>query len=321
MALTQATMSWFPFLFYSTTYIVDAARRHRDGRDASEKIGSFGMLLFALLSMLAGAFLPVVTIAGHAAPHAEGDAAAALRPAWRQATLRSMWTFGCLSQALILFATFFVRTQQQALGLVMLMGVPWSIWTWVPFALLGEFVREAEAEPAQDAVEDQWSAQQIMDRHEPRQRTSVHDLENPSRRTSAHEGAAPQRIVSGSHVSSVVSRGREVPADGTAPLEDSIRGGTILGIHNLAIVLPQFLVALIASLIFRVTSHAPSKHRPGDDGDVAWVLRFGAVMALVAAALTRRIPLTQSERAARNIAGVRLPLDDDEEPEAPHDTL
>lgn len=314
-------MGWFPFLFYSTTYIADVARRHgaRHGARDEGKTGSFGMLLFALVAIAAGTLLPLLT---HAGPTSRADTPAGDERgahAWRRVSLRSMWTLGTLTQAALLFGTFGVHTQRGALTLVALMGVPWSIWTWVPFALLGEFVREAESHPAQDAAEDQWSAHQIMDRPERGVRTSAHDADSLRRHSSARSSMfdtfAPSdspRVPSASLVSSVVSRGREVQGD-AAPLDDSIRGGTILGIHNLAVVVPQFIVALVAALIFRVTSTPPRKHHPGSDGDVAWVLRFGALMALGAAVLTRTIPLTASETRASHAGYAPLALDEDEE--------
>lgn len=169
-------MSWFPFLFYSTTYIVDVARRsgiHRRAED-EEKTGSLGMLLFAFVSIASGTLLPLLTHAGTHTPQDTPDAPPRPVHMWQCVRLRTMWTAGALAQAVLLFGTFVVTTQTQAIALVTLMGIPWSIWTWVPFALLGEFVREAESIPAQDTAEEQWSAQQIMDRPERGSRTSAH---------------------------------------------------------------------------------------------------------------------------------------------------
>jgi len=63
-----------------------------------------------------------------------------------------------------------------------------------------------------------------------------------------------------------------------------LAGGTVLGIHNLAIVIPQFMVALVASTIFRIVdaSEDPNNHNTylGKNG-VAWVLRFGGFCTLV----------------------------------------
>lgn len=303
-------MSWFPFLFYSTTYIVDVERTQGPPSDteAAEKVGSLGMLLFALVSIVFASLLPMLTITGDGTEASLPGTPSAVQ----RVSLRTMWIAGASLQALLLSATFFVRTQTQAVVLVMCMGIPWSVWIWVPFAMLGEFVRESELEPSEEAVEDQWSAQLVMDRPESRPRNSFHEswARKPPTERNTDSG---QRIASSAYTPSIVSRGREVALDEGLPLEDSVRGGTILGIHNLALVLPQFAVALLASLIFRMTSTPAHGTAPGRDGDVAWVLRFGALMALGAVFLARRIPLTQSERTAWHIAPVHLPLDEDED--------
>ena len=59
--------------------------------------------------------------------------------------------------------TFFVRKQAHAIVLVMLMGIPWSVWMWVPYAMIGEFVREAEKSTAFSLYDEQWPAQRIME--------------------------------------------------------------------------------------------------------------------------------------------------------------
>lgn len=74
--------------------------------------------------------------------------------------------------------------------------------------------------------------------------------------------------------------------DGNEQESEPVAGGTILGIHNLAIVFPQFIVALVASAIFKAVDadidDDPNNHTTyyGKNG-VAWVLRFGGVCTLV----------------------------------------
>lgn len=85
--------------------------------------------------------------------------------------------------------------------------------------------------------------------------------------------------------------------------ESGTKGGTILGIHNLSIVFPQFFISLISSLIFKhfnQPSHS-SLDREGEGGapGLQYVLLFGAVAALLAAFLTRLVPLTRRERLIR----------------------
>lgn len=82
-----------------------------------------------------------------------------------------------------------------------------------------------------------------------------------------------------------------------------IAGGTVLGIHNLAIVAPQFIISLISSAIFKIVDNAapPAAFAPGFEfaapegqhenvylgkNGVAWVLRFGGLCTLVSIILT-----------------------------------
>lgn len=89
----------------------------------------------------------------------------------------------------------------------------------------------------------------------------------------------------------------------------SQQGGTILGIHNLSIVLPQLFVSLVSSLIFsHFTDSSSSDSQEGDAPGVVWVLRFGGFAMIGAAVLTRLVPLLEGEE--RLLAG---DVDEDED--------
>jgi hypothetical protein len=62
----------------------------------------------------------------------------------------------------------------------------------------------------------------------------------------------------------------------------SVAGGTILGIHNLAIVFPQFFVSIAASIIFKIVDGSQDNDTLylGKNG-VSWVLRFAGIAVLV----------------------------------------
>ena len=93
----------------------------------------------------------------------------------------------------------------------------------------------------------------------------------------------------------VEGSGESMEYTGSGP----VAGGTIMGIHNLAIVFPQFIVscmpihdfssdhkvAIVASIIFKLAdTHPdvqPTERDAGGKNGVAWVLRFGGLMALV----------------------------------------
>lgn len=67
--------------------------------------------------------------------------------------------------------------------------------------------------------------------------------------------------------------------------QDDFDAGMILGVHNMYIVFPQFAVAIISSMIFAASAG------PVQDGgsNVATVLAFGGLMALIAAVASRYI--------------------------------
>lgn len=102
----------------------------------------------------------------------------------------------------------------------------------------------------------------------------------------------------------------------------------MLGIHNLAIVAPQFVVAIVSAVILKLASTSAAKHsslwattvitggqeRGGGGGggdelrgsnDVVWVLRFGGLAAIGGAILSRWVipPGTEKEYVARVLYG------------------
>lgn len=320
------TMGWFPFLFYSTTFVINraSARAQNGDLDAKEQIGSFAMLLFAVLSLVSGAVLPFFSLAGTDTDTQDVDiyngTTRVTNGLLRFASLRSLWVFGMILHALFLLVGTWVASSPRAtVMLVMLMGIPWSISCWVPYALIGEFVRESEKQMSEYGGY-LWhpAAERRVYGHQ-----SAGDANNDAPRVQ-RKAAARERIPStasqfnnASCYSSIVSRGSEVsrsPSDAAA--DDCAHGGTILGIHNLAIVLPQFVVSLVVTLIFRIADHVKRDVQRSDDDGIVWVMRFGGAMALCAIFVTRLIPLTLTERSTMDVNEYeRLPQGEEDESE------
>jgi solute carrier family 45 protein 1/2/4 len=91
------------------------------------------------------------------------------------------------------------------------------------------------------------------------------------------------------------------PSPGGPPSEAS-SAGALLGIHNIYIVLPQFLVSFLSSLVFAAIEPksstgdptgrepvAPVEETAGDPDTIGVMLRFGGVMAGIAALLSLRL--------------------------------
>ncbi|KAI3479173.1 hypothetical protein L1887_58876 [Cichorium endivia] len=419
-----AFMGWFPFLFYSTTYVLQIAQyeralRRHDKQDAlavqqgagesgghassdhDAERGSFAMLLFALVSLVSGALLPYLALAGEdsrqATPQSEtpgSEPDSPLRVSTRDAdweaqqthhleqtdklsrsqrlargvrqglTLRTFWTLASIAFALLmLVGTAWASTVQQATLVIALVGLPWSVAAWAPFAMVGEFVREAEDGTSPFEFDgDHWSPVRTRERWVRKQRresirqsvgrddgalasptiavearTGFKYIDEVSGRSPVREQDARDRIRASLVECAPLPHPHDDDADsldldaGRADHARSTGGaGTILGIHNLAIVAPQFVVAIIASLIFSAVHSSHNKiHLVLTDPllnlaatstpDVAnpaegtvWVLRFGGTMALLAAAATRLVPLTLSERTKR-FAPTRHDIDQDTE--------
>ena len=119
----------------------------------------------------------------------------------------------------------------QAVILVSLVGICWAVACWAPFAIIMEFLKERE---------DGAAGAQAAEAQRPAP-VPVRTLSTSSRRGTANANA---------------ERGERAPLLRRAASEDSYEepeveaaaGGTILGIHNLAIVMPQFVVSTFRAL-------------------------------------------------------------------------
>lgn len=82
----------------------------------------------------------------------------------------------------------------------------------------------------------------------------------------------------------ISKRDAEARRAGNRTNED--QAGVILGLHNVFVSAPQILATLMSSAIFKLTQKP--RGSPWDDS-VGWVLRFGAIAALLAAFMTWRV--------------------------------
>ncbi|CAO3676838.1 unnamed protein product [Umbelopsis ramanniana] len=245
-----AWLGWFPFLFYSTTwvsdiYFVSNPMEDPDSWARGTRAGSFALLCYAVVSVVAGIILPWLTETEH----------------FKGITVRNVYTASIVLFSVSLLLTFFVETVLQATIIVAIIGIPWAVVLWVPFALVGEYI-SYEADKLEEAKE------------------AATKLKNGQSKYGATQGEAVDGPVS-----------LEANEDDD---DDDLDAGLLLGVHNMYIVFPQFAVAIIAAVIFKVVAAVedptkPTNPAPAQDSGVAWVLRFGGIMGLFAAILSRRI--------------------------------
>lgn len=305
-----AWVGWFPFLFYSTTYIgqlyvnpifeehpdLPEKEINRAWEDAT-RIGTFALLVNAIITLASNIILPVLTVPSYGRvrssselenhPQRRRDSSSSLREADDGTTaeplleghptittttttttdavddekpnimtklrvpgltLRRTWLLSHLLFALCMLSTFFITSTQAATVVLAVVGVSWAVTLWAPFALIS-------AEVAQSAAARQLSRTQ-------HQHYNLHE-----------EGEEEEEDI-------------ESAPPKASPEKPTDEAGIVLGLHNVAICLPQFFSTLVSSLIFK--AFQKPRGEPWDDS-VGWVMRFGGVAALVAAYLTKTL--------------------------------
>jgi len=321
-----AFMGWFPFLFYSTTYVgqVMAAEydREPDPTIAVRK-GEFAMLIYSLVAVVAGTLLPHLAgrdrrLMPHKSDVDEDAELTRLRDTVRQwraeaarqgrplrlpvmpFLLRNIWTGALLLFTLLTFSTFFISTVPQATVMISLVGICWAVACWVPFAIIMEFLKELEAlnQPAGQSLPGS-SNRPLHGRTISQPSIATRDTER-------------QPLLLRRRSLDYDTRGDDTEE------KKPVGGGTVLGIHNLAIVFPQFIIALVSSVIFRVVDGSvegdPIDNKYLGKTGVAWVLRFGGLCTLIGAVIARMVPPTPTEKEMRRRLGEMRVLQQDAGP-------
>ncbi|KAF9164270.1 hypothetical protein BGX21_000038 [Mortierella sp. AD011] len=332
-----AWMGWFPFLFYSTTWVGEILHRYDNGGgddDGSlssfsqlfsslalslssppgnpdteaERAGSFALLCWAGVAVACGILIPKVT------PQEIGVERWPRNPF----TLKNLWTMSLIWFAVCMGMTWFVDDLWSATGVIALCGVPWAIALWIPFAMVGEIISDMKDRLEEPAPKS----------HGSHQGTSGYGTLSPVSTPGSSGGqstAADTFVTASEHASSSSNNknrndGDDDDNDDNSADENSslilgvgltaseleaerrkkgphLDAGLVLGVHNMYIVFPQFVDAIIASCLFAMIGSAPRDDQPftppamaaREPEPVGWVLRFGGVMALVAAYLSRRL--------------------------------
>lgn len=130
--------------------------------------GTFALLIFSIVTFAASVILPFLTQPTFEPPNSSksfpiGDAAPRKpsRTFWSRLqhtmtttlhrlripglTLRRAWFLSHLLFALCMFLTFVVRSVVLATVLVALIGIPWAVTMWAPFALIADDISKREA--------------------------------------------------------------------------------------------------------------------------------------------------------------------------------
>ncbi|KAK5157609.1 hypothetical protein LTR04_005410 [Oleoguttula sp. CCFEE 6159] len=147
-----AWMGWFPFLFYSTTYVgelysrstrtellqIAQVEQHALHNKATRE-GTLASLVSAVVALVANILLPYIvkpSIEGNDIPR-KSPKKSSLGFQGPHISLTTAWALSHLLFAFAMFTTFFVTSQLGGTLLVALVGLSWAVTLWAPFAIIG----------------------------------------------------------------------------------------------------------------------------------------------------------------------------------------
>ncbi|KAJ3982178.1 sucrose transporter [Lentinula detonsa] len=278
-----AWISWFPIMFYSTLYIGDLYKRAffatailvpppeitEDSLTALDneatRIGSRALFYQSLLALSMNVVLPFFTTTTSSSlssrrrsgEERQQDSA---RPWWKTPAipeilkfrLVSLWAISQGVLASCMLATFFTSSVPGGMALITLTGFSWAITQWAPFALLGEAIL---TEPSEGGV----GGIRLVDtrsRGEGEGRTENQDDEEEENEEDVLDDEGAVLVGRRSRDEEQVDDESDEGDEHSGGL--SGKAGIILGIHNIFVVMPQFIVTGLSSVIFALVDPAKS---------------------------------------------------------------
>ncbi|GAB0132230.1 hypothetical protein EsDP_00000671 [Epichloe bromicola] len=262
-------IGWFPFMFYSTTWVGETYFRYDIPADAKQsedalgevgRIGSTALVFYSIITFLGAFLLPIFVKSPDEGRYTTRppQAVAGLLRTFQEMKpdLLSMWIIGHLMFAGSMVFAPLATSFRFATVLVCLCGIPWTIAGWAPSALLG---------------------------------MEVNKMSSPGYKRLSNDVDVELSDLNGS--SNLLGND---DADSSSGGELS---GIYFGILNIYTTVPQFLGSLIAAVVFAALEPGKSQELAGEQGvpkteglnAISVCLFIGAVCAFVASFATRKL--------------------------------
>jgi solute carrier family 45 protein 1/2/4 len=321
-----AWVGWFPFLFYSTTYIGQLYvnpifEKHRDlsedeinktWEDAT-RIGTFALLIDAIVSFAANVILPLLVVPSYKRIEVPANLDPGVLPEEPEPELPRRMSFsgmpvGTASEPLLeAHARNMEEDKDEERNILSKLRIPGLTLrrTWLLSHLLFAicmfstfFITSTEAAIAVIGIVGiswavtLWAPFALISAE-----VAQRDAERRIQRLQMELGETRERSLpepnnehdSGPCENDDVEAG-DIANDILPAIneddEATDQAGIVLGLHNVAVSFPQFFSTLVSSLIFKALQKP--RGEPWDDS-VGWVMRFGGCAALVAAFLTKTL--------------------------------
>ncbi|KAK5667782.1 hypothetical protein QVD99_005628 [Batrachochytrium dendrobatidis] len=306
-----AWLGWFPFLFYSTSWISDRLRygkysltRIMDTNDTSDegtRAGSFSLLLFAIISVITGFILPMMVKHTRTSgrngrfdsPRSQVDVS--YRQTWAEFfTLPRIWSMSLFGFAILMVLTAAVHEVIGATFIIAATGISWGVAQWVPFTLMGEFVSfysDGNPESRCNQSDDTERALPNLSASSAEREIIISRSDSQPTRRDGYAVVQDEDEIVNYHASS--SQPPPCVADIGNSNESGLQAGMVLGIHNIYIVLPQFLSTVMSAIVFAIISELQKSspiETPAEAFDAfGWTLRLGAFASIGAAIIALKI--------------------------------
>ncbi|KAI0088334.1 major facilitator superfamily domain-containing protein [Irpex rosettiformis] len=312
------------------------------------RLGSRAMFYNAILSLVASIFLPFFVAEATSRRSMQETLSTVPPNIWirwfnkLKVHLASLWAASHMIFAVCMLATFFYSGVFGATLFTTLSGFSWAVTQWAPFALLADAILSDQGdEDASSILLDDTRSRRISqagsemqdperqflvgnDDGDEHPEDEVHSfrssasMDEDRNRPKPEYGSLMQNDSarmshldvhgvggSGSHLE-VGALDHNKPRDGNL----AAKAGIILGIHNVFIVIPQFIITGISSIIFAITGAGETPELPlpsgnstvsglvtregispsgGGPNSYAYIFRLGGISAIVAFVLTVKL--------------------------------
>lgn len=253
------TAGWFPIMFFAgpvwigETYI----RNHissdgedlEDLRDAATRAGSRALFVHSLFALMFSLILPLLI--------ESGDRTRAVN--WIKPipglSLPLLWITSQALFCFIMFITPLAQTVFSCTVLLAILGFSLALTVWAPYSLIGEQIRLGLEQPsAAGPLPNSRSSSRLA-----MQSRASGDESSSSSSTKTNED---RRKLLGPSLDDEdlsdfsLEAGRSVSSEEE---DQSKQAGIILGILNIYVVMPQFIVTIVSSLIFHWLEPGPSQ--------------------------------------------------------------
>lgn len=289
-----AWIGWFPFLFYSPTWVGETYFRYSAPADLSPstdrlgeigRIGSMSLVIFSAITFLASVVFPFL-IRSPATPASRtftprphpliAPIVKALRRFHKhRPDLLTAWRYANIIFGLVMLTAPLIHSVGAASFLVAVAGFPWAIACWAPFAFMGVEVNQMSAprnphyrassitsggspfpRPSFDSTPSQNLPNQLHLKHSEDSRTDSFELDAESDSEASADGFIT--------VHRNASKGN---TDVTSSTGET--AGMYLGVLNVFTTLPQFVGTFISMIVFAIFEPGRSRELAGHHDDQA----------------------------------------------------